>query len=106
PRLPAVLPRTPRQPHLRTASPRGRRAATGRSAAQRRCAPGQPPHRENHTMTLIGLDLNATRARAVAGAVEDVPELAALEPPRADLALALSLEGEPTVGAAGLRLAR
>src|SRR5262249_48317402 len=56
--------------------------------------------------TLIGLDLNATRARAVVGAVEDVPELAALEPPRADLPLALSLEGEPAVGVAGPRLAR
>jgi hypothetical protein len=58
-------------------------------------------------MTLIGLDLNATRARAVAAAEGEAPQPAELEPPRADLALALSQEGDRVeVGAAGLRRAR
>src|SRR6266545_1335103 len=57
-------------------------------------------------MTLVGLDLNATRARAVTGSAGDALQRAALEPPQPDLPLALSLKGEATVGTAGLRLAR
>jgi hypothetical protein len=58
-------------------------------------------------MTLIGLDLNATRARAVAAAAGEAPQPADLDSPCADLALTLSLEGDRIeVGAGGLRLAR
>jgi hypothetical protein len=58
-------------------------------------------------MTLVGLDLNATRARAVAGAVGDFPCTVPLEPPQADLPLCLHLDGKsPVVGRAGLGLCR
>jgi len=55
---------------------------------------------------LIGLDLNAGRARAVAAAPGQVPELVLLAG-EAELPLALSLEGRvPEVGRAGLALSR
>jgi hypothetical protein len=58
-------------------------------------------------MTLFGLDLNAGRARAVAGPAGDYALPVPLEPPHAELPLALSLErGRPEVGGAGLRLCR
>jgi hypothetical protein len=58
-------------------------------------------------MTLFGLDLNAGRARAVAGPAGEYALPVPLEPPHAELPLALSLEGgRPRVGAAGLRSCR
>ncbi len=58
-------------------------------------------------MTLLGLDLNATRARAVSGPVGDFPLPVPLDPPAGDLPLYISLErSAPEVGHAGLRLAR
>jgi hypothetical protein len=58
-------------------------------------------------MSLIGLDLNASRARAVAGPRSHALALLALDADRADLPLALSLEGRaPQVGRPGLALTR
>ncbi len=57
-------------------------------------------------MTFLGLDLNAGRARAVAGPPGDFPYTVPLEPPHAELPVAVSLEGRPAVGAAGLRVCR
>jgi hypothetical protein len=58
-------------------------------------------------MTQFGLDLNAGRARAVAGPAGEYALPVPLEPPHAELPLALSLEGgRPQVGTAGLRLCR
>ncbi len=57
-------------------------------------------------MTFIGLDLNATRARAVGGPAEVARPLP-LEGDHAELPLALSLEGRtPAFGRAGLALRR
>jgi hypothetical protein len=58
-------------------------------------------------MSLIGLDLNATRARAVQGPVQNLPTALNLDGSGRDLPLALSLEGrEPEVGRAGTALSR
>src|SRR5262245_5658533 len=58
-------------------------------------------------MTLCGVDLNASRVRAVSGPIGDFPLTLPLDPPRAELPLAFSLEGyAPEIGAAGLRLCR
>jgi hypothetical protein len=58
-------------------------------------------------MTLLGLDINSTRIRAVQGNASEFPLPLALDPPAADLPLILSLEnGSPEVGLAGLRLCR
>jgi hypothetical protein len=58
-------------------------------------------------MTLIGLDLNATRARAVHGPVQHLPVALPLEGGRAELPLALSLEGRHVaVGHKGAALRR
>jgi hypothetical protein len=58
-------------------------------------------------MTLFGLDLNAGRARMVAGPPGDYAYPVPLEPPHAELPLAVSLAGErPEAGTAGLRLCR
>jgi hypothetical protein len=58
-------------------------------------------------MTLFGLDLNAGRARVVAGPAGDYARPLPLEPPHPELPLAVSLAGErPEVGSAGLRLCR
>jgi hypothetical protein len=58
-------------------------------------------------MNLFGLDLNAGRARVAAGPAGDYAHPLLLQPPRAELPLALSLAGErPEVGSAGLRLCR
>jgi len=58
-------------------------------------------------MTLLGLELNASRARAVNGALGDFPCPLPLEPPHVELAMLLSLErSTPAVGQAGLRLIR
>jgi hypothetical protein len=58
-------------------------------------------------MTLVGLDLNASRVRAVAGRVGDFPCPVPLEPPHADLPLSIDLGGAiPVVGRAGLGLCR
>ena len=55
---------------------------------------------------LIGLDLNASRIRAVKNALGQVPELVPING-EAELPLALSLEGRsPEVGRAGLALVR
>lgn len=57
--------------------------------------------------TLVGLDLNATCARAVHGPVGAYPLALPLEPPSQDLPMILSLETPmPEVGRAGLRLSR
>ncbi len=58
-------------------------------------------------MTLFGLDLNASRARAVAGAPGDHALPVALEPPHAEMPLALYQDsGRPQVGTAALRQCR
>ncbi len=58
------------------------------------------------TRSLIGLDVNATRLRAVAGP-PGAAQLVPLEDGHADLPLAVSLQGGcPDVGRAGLRLCR
>jgi hypothetical protein len=58
-------------------------------------------------MTLVGLDLNATRARAVAGPANSIPVAVALEDGHPDLPLAVSLEERrPAVGRAGAGLCR
>jgi hypothetical protein len=58
-------------------------------------------------MTLFGLDLNAGRARAVAAPAGEYALPVPLDPPHAELPLALSLAGgRPEVGRAGLRLCR
>jgi FHA domain len=58
-------------------------------------------------MSLLGLDLNASRIRAVRGAVGDYPLTQHLDLPRSELAMVLSLEGrKPVAGAAGLRVCR
>src|SRR4051812_49130504 len=58
-------------------------------------------------MTLIGLDLNATRARAVQGPLESVPVVLRLEDDSQPLPLALGLaERRLVVGRAGLALCR
>jgi hypothetical protein len=58
-------------------------------------------------MTLVGLDLNATRARAVAGPAHSIPAAVALEGEHPDLPLAVSLqERHPAVGRAGSGLCR
>src|SRR5262249_37011243 len=105
-RLPAVLPGAPGQPHLRA----GAGAGAGRPGRRLRGPPDPildtaDSLRETIAMTLFGLDLNATRARAVGGAVGDFPWVAPLAGPLPELPLALCLEGRtPEVGAAGLRL--
>ncbi len=63
------------------------------------------PHVGKHT--LIGLDVDATRVRAVTGAADGLPQLLPLDPPHAELPLALSLEGRsPHVGRDGIALCR
>jgi hypothetical protein len=58
-------------------------------------------------MNLIGLDLNATRARAVQGPEGLTPSLLPLDGPHADLPLALSMEHRRIeVGRAGVALCR
>jgi hypothetical protein len=58
-------------------------------------------------MTLLGLDLNATRARAVSGPVGDFPCPLPLDPPGVELPLVISLEKSiPEVGQCGVRLLR
>jgi hypothetical protein len=58
-------------------------------------------------MSLLGLDLNASRVRAVRGPLGDYPGTQSLEPPCEELPLAISLEGRAAiVGTAGLRLCR
>jgi hypothetical protein len=58
-------------------------------------------------MSLIGLDLNATRARAVHGPIQNLPAVLRLDGARRDLPLAVSLEGRsPEVGRAGTALSR
>jgi FHA domain len=58
-------------------------------------------------MSLLGMDLNATRARAVRGPLGEYPCTEPLDAPRADLPLVMCLQGRaPVVGVAGLRLCR
>jgi hypothetical protein len=58
-------------------------------------------------MTLVGLDLDATRARAVHGPAAPAAAVLRLGEPRGELPLAVSLEGrQPQVGAAALALCR
>src|SRR5262245_27682891 len=58
-------------------------------------------------MNLVGLDLNATRARAVQGSASAPPRVLALDGVHRDLPVALSLEGRyPEVGRPGLALRR
>jgi len=59
-------------------------------------------------MSVVGLELNGTRVRAVLGAVGDYPLALPLEPPAQDLAVALSLEKPKLieVGAPAVRLLR
>jgi hypothetical protein len=58
-------------------------------------------------MNHVGLDLNASRARGVAGRVGDFPTTLPLASPAAELPLCLHLgDGAPVLGAAGLGLCR
>jgi hypothetical protein len=58
-------------------------------------------------MSLVGLELNSTRARAVIGPGEVPPRSLALDGKNGDLPMALSLENRrPDVGRAGLALCR
>src|SRR5271165_7112632 len=58
-------------------------------------------------MTLVGLDIDATRARAVSGPAARAPMPLRLAEPHAALPLALSLQGrQATVGGAALALCR
>jgi hypothetical protein len=58
-------------------------------------------------MTLVGLDIDATRARAVSGPLAQVPLPLRLAEPHAELPLALSLEGRHVaLGGAALTLCR
>jgi hypothetical protein len=58
-------------------------------------------------MTLIGLDLNATRARAIHGPTSQLPSALPLVGSQRDLPLAISLEErQPLVGRAGASLCR
>jgi hypothetical protein len=58
-------------------------------------------------MNVLGLDLNASRLRAVSAPVGTFPLLLPLCPPQAEFPLAVSLEGRaPEAGPAGLRLCR
>src|SRR5947209_20616931 len=58
-------------------------------------------------MILLGLDLNATCARAVSGPVGEYPLGLPLAPPGQDLPMVLSLQKHPPqVGRAGVRLVR
>lgn len=58
-------------------------------------------------MSLVGLDVNATRARAVSGPASQNVALLRLDSDQVELPLALSLEGkQPQVGRAGFALSR
>ena len=58
-------------------------------------------------MTMLALDWNATRVRAVLGAAGDYPVPVPLAPPSLDLPIAISLnKSAPEVGASALRLCR
>jgi hypothetical protein len=58
-------------------------------------------------MSLVGMDLNASRARAVTGSATHKLSLVRLDGDYLDLPLAISLEGkQPVVGRAGLALTR
>jgi hypothetical protein len=58
-------------------------------------------------MTVLSMDLNAGRARAVSGPVGDFAFTVPLQPPHDDLPLVLNLEGKtPTVGISGVRICR
>jgi hypothetical protein len=58
-------------------------------------------------MTLVGIDLNATRVRAVSGPAGVLPRPLPLDGDERDLPLALALDGrKPAVGRAALALAR
>jgi hypothetical protein len=58
-------------------------------------------------MSLVGLDLNATRVRAVRGPLGDYPRTEALDGSGPELPLVVCLEGRtPVLGAAGLRICR
>jgi hypothetical protein len=69
-----------------------------------RVLPARNVEQESH---LVGLDLNASRARAVYGPAQAVPAALPLEGAAEDLPMALSLEGRrPAVGRAGASLSR
>src|ERR1019366_8606541 len=97
-RLPAILPGTSRQPNLRAGSRRGGRLRghdRGNGSA------------EGGTMTVLALDWNSTRLRAVQGPAGEYPTSVPLEPPSLALPLAISLEHKtPQVGSAALRRCR
>jgi hypothetical protein len=58
-------------------------------------------------MSLLGLDFNASRVRAVRGPLGDYPWTVPLDAPQVELPLVLSLAGRgPVAGAAGLRICR
>src|SRR4051812_17612451 len=58
-------------------------------------------------MSVMGLDWNATRLRAVQGEAGDYPLPVLLDPPRFDLPLAIRYEKKtPEVGSAAMRMCR
>src|SRR5262249_31707694 len=66
-----------------------------------------PANRVEPEPTLIGLDLNATRARAVHGPAQTLPRLLPLAGTADDLPMVLSLQGRKAeVGQAGAALCR
>ena len=58
-------------------------------------------------MSLLGLDINASRLRAVSGPLGDYPRTMAVDPPRSELPMVVSIQGRlPVVGSAGLQWCR
>jgi hypothetical protein len=58
-------------------------------------------------MTLVGLDVDATRARAVSGPAAQAPQVLRLAEPHGELVLALDLQGrQPVLGRAALGVCR
>src|SRR5262249_22186184 len=79
-------------------------AVTGGSKRHVTAAAGR---HEGGAMSLVGLDLNASRARAVIGAAGTVPKPLPLDEARRELPTALSLQNRhPEVGLAGAALSR
>src|SRR5262249_30809095 len=92
-RLPAVLPRKSRRPALRPGAggPRQHRAA-GRPGHAHVAIHGE---RKDDIMSLVGVDINASRARAVAGPALQALNLVYLDADHIELPLPPTLEKKP-----------
>src|SRR5262249_54820802 len=86
-------------------APRRRRTGPGARRRSRDCPRPRPP--EKHLMTLVALDLNATRVRAATGTSALDARPLALDGKQPELPMALSLEGRhAALGRAGTALCR